>query len=61
MSRFGKLSHVIWHCQDHIAWTQKYRYKVLKGVVAQDGYVERKNSVTIVFQISVFKTEGLLG
>lgn len=36
MSRFGKLSHVIWHCQYHIVWTPKYRYKVLKGVVAQD-------------------------
>ncbi len=36
MSRFGKLSHVIWHCQYHIIWTPKYRYKVLKGVVAQD-------------------------
>lgn len=36
MSRFGKLSHVIWHCQYHIVWTPKYRYKVLKGIVAQD-------------------------
>ena len=36
MSRFGKLSHVVWHCQYHIVWTPKYRYKVLKGAVAQD-------------------------
>jgi len=36
MSRFGKLSHVVWHCQYHIVWTPKYRYKVLKGIVAQD-------------------------
>ena len=36
MSRFGKLSHVVWHCQYHIVWTPKYRYKVLKGMVAQD-------------------------
>ena len=36
MSRFGKLSHVVWHCQYHIVWTPKYRYKVLTGPVAQD-------------------------
>ena len=34
MSRFSKLSHVIWHCQYHIVWVPKYRYRVLKGSVA---------------------------
>ncbi len=34
MSRFKKLSHVIWHCQYHIVWTPKYRYRVLQGAVA---------------------------
>ena len=34
MSRFSKLSHVIWHCQYHIVWVPKYRYRVLKGKVA---------------------------
>jgi len=29
MSRFGKLSHVIWHCQYHIVWVPKYRYRIL--------------------------------
>ncbi len=29
MSRFKKLSHVLWHCQYHIVWIPKYRYKVL--------------------------------
>jgi REP element-mobilizing transposase RayT len=24
MSRFQKLSHVIWHCQYHIVWVPKY-------------------------------------
>jgi putative transposase len=28
MSRFQKLSHVIWHGQYHIVWVPKYRYKV---------------------------------
>ena len=29
MSRFRKLSQTIWHCQYHIAWTPKYRYRIL--------------------------------
>ena len=31
MSRFEKLSHVLWHCQYHIIWVPKYRYRVLRG------------------------------
>jgi putative transposase len=31
MSRFQKLSHVLWHCQYHLVWTPKYRYRVLSG------------------------------
>ena len=34
MSRFSKLSHVLWHCQYHIVWVPKYRYRVLKDRVA---------------------------
>ncbi len=33
MSRFNKLSHVLWHCQYHIVWVPKYRYRVLKDKV----------------------------
>ena len=33
MSRFSKLSHVLWHCQSHIVWVPKYRYRVLKDKV----------------------------
>jgi len=36
MSRFKKLSHVIWHCQYHIVWTPKYRFRVLTGQVGQE-------------------------
>jgi putative transposase len=39
MSRFRKLSHTIWHCQYHIVWVPKYRYRVLTGGVGQE--VER--------------------
>lgn len=36
MSRFEKLTHVLWHCQYHIVWVPKYRYRVLKGVIGQE-------------------------
>ena len=36
MSRFKKLSHVVWHCQYHIVWVPKYRYKVLKGKIGEE-------------------------
>lgn len=36
MSRFRKLSQTIWHCQYHIIWTPKYRFKILKGRVARE-------------------------
>ena len=29
MSRFRKLTQTIWHCQYHIVWTPKYRYRVI--------------------------------
>jgi putative transposase len=35
MSRFRKLSHAIWHCQYHLVWVPKYRYRVLTGRVAE--------------------------
>ena len=31
MSRFKKLSQSLWHCQYHIVWVPKYRYKILYG------------------------------
>ncbi len=39
MSRFRKLSQTIWHCQYHIVWVPKYRFKVLSGEVKEE--VER--------------------
>jgi len=33
MSRFNKLSPVLWHCQYQIIWVPKYRYRVLKDRV----------------------------
>jgi putative transposase len=36
MSRFRKLTHAIWHCQYHIVWVPKYRYRVLVGKVGSE-------------------------
>jgi len=36
MSRFEKLTHVLLHCQYHIVWVPKYRYRVLKGEIARE-------------------------
>jgi putative transposase len=33
MSRFRKLSQTIWHCQYHIVWCPKYRFRVLGGEI----------------------------
>jgi len=35
VSRFRKLSHTIWHCQYHITWVPKYRYRILVGNVRE--------------------------
>ena len=36
MSRFRKLSQTIWHCQYHIVWVPKYRFKILTDKVAKE-------------------------
>ena len=36
MSRFKKLSQTLWHCQSHIVWIPKYRYKVLTCDIARE-------------------------
>jgi len=36
MSKFKKLSHVIYRCDYHIVWTPKYRFKILEGIVKEE-------------------------
>lgn len=38
MSRFKRASHVLWHCQYHVVWVPKYRYRILSGPVGQEVY-----------------------
>lgn len=35
VSRFRKLSHTIWHCQYHVVWVPKYRFRVLHGTLKE--------------------------
>ena len=36
MSRFRKLAHTLWHCQYHIVWVPKYRFRILTGQVGTE-------------------------
>jgi putative transposase len=36
MSRLKRLSHTIWHCEYHIVWVPKYRYRVLPGKIKEE-------------------------
>ena len=36
MSRFQKLTQTIWHCQYHIIWVPKYRFRILIGEIATE-------------------------
>ncbi len=38
MSRFARASHVIWHCEYHLVWVLKYRFRVLHRPVGQEVY-----------------------
>ncbi len=35
MSRYKKLSHVVYKCDYHIVWVPKYRFRILQGQVKQ--------------------------
>lgn len=35
MSKYKKLSHVVYKCDYHIVWVPKYRFRILKGQVKE--------------------------
>ena len=57
MSRFKKISHVIWHCQYHIIWVPKYRYRILNGKIKEElkkcFYVCAEKSGCIISELSI--------
>ncbi len=36
MNRLQELSHLLWHYQYHIVWVPKFRYRLLRGSVAEE-------------------------
>lgn len=36
MSRFRKLSQTLWHCQYHIVFSPKYRFRVFEGKIKEE-------------------------
>ena len=59
MSRFRKLTQTIWHCQYHIVWVPKYRYRVLSGQIAEEvnkcirGFSEQKKCEIIELNVQI--------
>ena len=59
MSRFRKLSHTIWHCQYHLVWVPKYRYRVLQGNIAEEvencirAFTERQKSEIVELNVQI--------
>jgi putative transposase len=35
MSKYRKLSHVVYKCDYHIVWVPKYRFRILKGAIKE--------------------------
>ena len=40
MSRYRKLSQTLWHCQYHIVWCSKFRFRVFKGEIKEEAEKE---------------------
>ena len=59
MSRFRKLSHTIWHCQYHIIWVPKYRFRVLNGDLGAEvercirAFVEQQKGEVVELNVQI--------
>lgn len=59
MSHFRKLSQTIWHCQYHIVFVPKYRFRILTGDVAQEAeayiraFVEQQKGELVELNIQI--------
>ena len=59
MSRFHKLSQTIWHCQYHIVWVPKYRFRILIGEMVLEvdncirSFSEKQDSEIIELNVRV--------
>lgn len=59
MSRFRKLSQTIWHCQYHIVFVPKYRYRILSGAIGHEvdrcirAFSEQKKAEIIELNVQI--------
>lgn len=59
MSRFRKLTQTIWHCQYHIVWVPKYRFRILEGKVETEvsncirAFSEQKNCEIVELNVRI--------
>ena len=59
MSRFMKLAQTIWHCQYHIVWVPKYRFRILQGKIAREvancirAFSEQKHSHIVELNVQI--------
>ena len=59
MSRFRKLSQTLWHCQYHIVWVPKYRFRILGGEIAAEvahclrAFTEQQHSEIVELNIQL--------
>lgn len=59
MSRFRKLSQTLWHCQYHIVWVPKYRFRILGGKIGTEvencirAFTEQQHSEIVEINIQL--------
>lgn len=52
MSRFRKLTQSIWHCQYHIVWVPKYRYRTFREFLSAS-LVANQTNIKAIFKASI--------
>jgi len=53
MSRFRKLSQTLWHCQYHLVFVPKYRFKILEGKICIRAFSEQKGAEIIGLNVQI--------
>ena len=59
MSRFRKLAQTVWHCQYHLVFVPKYRFKIFEGQIATKvencirAFSEQKGVEIIEFNVQI--------
>ena len=57
MSRFIKIAHVLWHCQYHLIWVPKYRYKIKVSISDLMGALKGRSAIRMFRHYPNLKTK----